>query len=257
MSKRGAIQADSEPALLLTGGPDSRNACFDLLAPLTPAQRQRVRKAGRLLTHAQGASVFHQGERHDGIFLIESGRVRTYFVAASGREITLAYWTPGHFVGGPEIFGGGVHIWSGMAVGATRTCHLGGSALRTLMSEMPALAVCLVEGLAHKGRCYSELLQVLATQSVGERLRQLLQNLANLYGRTDGEWRVIERQFSHEELATMVGATRQWVTMTLGRMQKQGAIAILGRKIAVRQGGAARPAPHRDVAQPSAVPLGN
>lgn len=249
--------ADSEPALLLTDGSDSRTARFDLLGPLTPAERQRVRKAGRALTHDDGATVFHQGERHDGIFLIEAGRVRTYYAAASGREITLAYWTPGHFVGGPEIFGGGVHIWSGMAVGPTRTRHLGGGALRLLMSEMPALAVCLVEGLAHKGRCYSELLQVLATQSVGERLRQLLQNLANLYGRNDGEWRVIERQFSHEELATMVGATRQWVTMTLGRMQKQGAIAILGRKIAVRQGSVARPTPRRDVAQPSAAPLGN
>jgi len=100
----------------------------------------------------------------------------------------------------------------------------------------------LVEGLTHKGRCYSELLQVLATQTVEERLRQLLQNLATLYGRADGEDHVIDRHFSHEELAAMVGATRQWVTMTLGRLQKQGEIAMNGRKIVLlhRMGKATR-----------------
>jgi CRP/FNR family transcriptional regulator, cyclic AMP receptor protein len=255
MRKRDAI-VEAEPALLLAGGSDSRAARYDLLGSLSAVERARVRKAGQLRVHVHGASVFHQGERHDGIFLIEGGRVRTYYIGASGREITLAYWTPGHFVGGPEIFGGGVHIWSGIAVGPTRTLYLSGAALRTLMREMPALAVCLVEGLSHKGRCYSELLQVLATQPVGERLRQLLQNLAGLYGRDDGVWHVIERQFSHEELATMVGATRQWVTMTLGRMQLQGAVRVTGRKIAVRCEGAA-PMVRRREARPGAAPLGN
>ena len=85
MSKRGATVTDNEPALLLADGSDSRTARFDLLALLTAAERLRVRKAGRALTHADGATVFHQGERHDGIFLIEAGRVRTYYVGATGR----------------------------------------------------------------------------------------------------------------------------------------------------------------------------
>lgn len=225
--------AMTEPALLLADDPDRTAAQFDLLARLSPEERLRVRNAGTVLSHDSGASVFEQGAKHNGIYLLEAGRVRTYYTGPSGREITLAYWTPGHFVGGPELFGEGTHIWSGVAVGPTRTRHLGGPALRRLMAEMPALAICLIEGLAHKGRCYSELLQVLATQSVEERLRQLLQNLAKLYGRDVDGRRVIERHLSHEELATMVGATRQWVTMTLSRLQKQGVIAVVGRQIAL------------------------
>ena len=222
-----------EPALLLADDPGQSTAQFNILAPLTEPERQRVRAAGSLLAHRDKSQVFHQGERHDGIFLIESGRVRTYYTGPSGREITLGYWTPGHFVGGPEIFGGGIHVWSGLAVGPATTRHLPGPAIRRLMADMPQLAVCLVEALSHKGRCYSELLQVLATQSVEERLRQLLQNLARLYGRQDNGLCVIDRSFSHEDLATMVGATRQWTTMTLSRLQKQGIIRIFGRKIAL------------------------
>lgn len=222
-----------EPALLLADDPSGEIARFDLLARLEPDQRTRLRRAGSVLAHTDGQNVFHQGDRHAGIYVIESGRVRTYFTGPSGREITLAYWTPGHFVGGPELFGEGVHIWSGMAVGDTKTLFLDGPTLRRLMNELPGLAVCLVEGLVHKGRCYSELLQVLATQSVEERLWQLLQNLACLYGRSEGSSLVVDRHFSHEELASMVGATRQWVTITLRRLQKQGLVAMHGRRIAV------------------------
>jgi CRP-like cAMP-binding protein len=192
----------TEPALLLADDPDHTTAQFNLLAPLTDPERQRVRAAGRLLTHAANTPVFHQGNRQDGIFLIESGRVRTYYTSPAGREITLAYWTQGHFVGGPEIFGGGTHVWSGLAIGPTATRHLPGPAIRRLMTDMPALAVCLVEALSHKGRCYSELLQVLATQSVEERLRQLLQNLGRLYGIEQRGHTTIDRIFGHEDLAT-------------------------------------------------------
>lgn len=225
-----------EPALLLADDPNGEIARFDLLGRLQPAEKAAVRKTGRLLTHASGTTVFLQDTRHTGIFLIESGRIRTYFTGPSGREITLAYWTPGHFVGGPELFGEGVHVWSGVAIGETRTLFLDGATLRRLMNEMPTLAVCLVEGLVQKGRCYSELLQLLATQSVEERLWQLLQNLAALHGRRDGAECVVDRHFSHEELANMVGATRQWVTITLGRLQKQGLIAMRGRRIALVDG---------------------
>lgn len=223
----------NEPALLLSEDPDGAVARFDLLGRLTPQEQARVRSTGRLFDHGDREAVFRQGDKHTGIFLIESGRVRTYYTGPSGREITLAYWTPGHFVGGPELFGVGTHIWSGESIGATRTLHLEGKHLRKLMVAMPTLAVCLVEGLAHKGRCYSELLQILATQSVEERLKQLLHNLAGLYGLPSEGGQLIERHFSHEELANMVGATRQWVTMTIRRLEKQGFVAMRGRRILV------------------------
>ena len=56
------------------------------------------------------SEIFSQGEQHDGIYVIESGDVRTYYLGPMGRELTLAYWTPGHFVGGPEIFAWPTHV---------------------------------------------------------------------------------------------------------------------------------------------------
>ncbi len=65
-------------------------------------------------------TLFAQGARHDGVFLIESGLIRTFYISPSGREITLAYWQPGNIVGTPPVMSTGIHMWSGVASEDTR-----------------------------------------------------------------------------------------------------------------------------------------
>ncbi len=205
----------------------------NLLSRLSAEDYMAVRTRGREIVLECGEHAFNQGEAHDGIFVIEAGSVRTYYSGPSGREITLAYWTPGHFVGGPEVFGGGEHMWSGVAIRRSRLLHLKGADLERLIMRSPSLAIGIVEGLVFKGKCYSALVQMLGTRSVVERLAQLLLTLAELDGRNVPEGVLIARQLTHEELATLVGATRQWVTKTLENFQKDGLIAVTARQITV------------------------
>ena len=161
---------------------------------------------------SSGESIFTQGGPHTGIFLIEAGRVRVFYTGPSGREVTLAYWTPGHFIGGPGICSGGTHQWSAEAVEPVRVTALSSATLQRLICQMPSFALCLIEALEAKGRCYTAMAQMLESRSVIERLAQLLLNLGDLYGTTEGTTVVIHRQITHDELAALVGSTRQWVT---------------------------------------------
>jgi len=70
------------------------------MSGLTVAERDTATAFGRHCKFAQGDQVFTQGEPHAGIMMILDGEIRSYYIAPSGREITLAYWTIGHFVGG-------------------------------------------------------------------------------------------------------------------------------------------------------------
>lgn len=231
------LPTDRPPAIFLAEMPVEVAAKANFLSRLTAEEYRRVREIGHDYRVAAGESVFCQGDTHDGIFLIESGSVRTFYTGPTGREITLAYWTPGHFVGGPEIFGGGMHIWSGVAVQDSRLLRLGGADLYRLMEQIPRLALGIVEGLVQKGKCYSALVHMLGTRSVVERLAQLLLILADTDGKAVDGGVAIGRAFTHEELANMVGATRQWVTITLDKFQKQGAIRAEGRRIVLRDRG--------------------
>ncbi len=205
-----------------------------LIDRLSARERAKVQSLGVRKSFAKGAMVFCQGAHHDGIFLIEDGSVRVFYTAASGREITLAYWTPGNFVGGPDVTGGSAHMWSGAAARPTRVLMLTGDAVRRLILEVPEFALGIVEGLSFKGKCYSALAQILGTRSVTERLAHLLLQLADIYGRPAGGGIVIDSSFTHADLAHIVGATRQWVTMMLKRLQADGVLDYVRGQLCVR-----------------------
>jgi CRP-like cAMP-binding protein len=225
----------SSRALLLTESPRSLGGPPSLLENLSADEREIVLRQGRRRVFYRGQTLFNQGARHDGIYLIETGRIRVFYIAPSQREITLAYWLPGHFVGGPEIFGGGVHQWSGVASSNSSVVHLPGKNLRQLVVEVPRLAIGLIEGLTFKGKCYSALAQMLGTRSVTERLAQLLLHLVELYGVEDPKGILIGAAFTHADLAHMVGATRQWVTISLKRLQDKDVVVSNKSRIIVRR----------------------
>jgi CRP/FNR family transcriptional regulator, cyclic AMP receptor protein len=204
-----------------------------LMDKLTVHERERVLRQGRRKVLNRGQTLFSQGARHDGIWLIESGRIRVFYTSPLGREITLAYWHAGNFVGGPEVFEGTTHQWSGVASSNCSVVHLPGKELRSLAAEIPNLAIGLIEGLTFKGKCYSALAQMLGTRSVTQRLAHLLLHLLELYGIEDADGTVIAAAFTHADIAHMVGATRQWVTISLKRMQEKGIVLTRRSRIVI------------------------
>lgn len=218
--------ADPRAASLFLHEDECDGAAPDLLARLAPNECRRVFEASSLLSFSAGQDVFRQGDPHQGMFIILSGEVRTYYIGPSGREITLAYWSPGNLVGGPVIFGGGRHMWSGRAMRATQVLHVRGRELRRLMTTIPNLAIGLVEALEHKGKCYSAMIHMLGTRSASERLAQMLLLMAERDGRRTKAGVSIARRLTHDDLAKLVGATRQWITTTLERFESEGVIGV-------------------------------
>ena len=200
---------------LLSPASDRASVAPDLLARLQPATLAAVLALGRRRDYRGGALLFQQGDPHDGIFLIETGLVKSYYVSEDGRELTLGFWTKGHYIGAPQVFGGDQHAWTSVAVTPTRCLALPGPALRELSSRHADLALGLIDALVHKSQCYCALLQLLATHSMRVRLARLLAMLA---ARDDG----MIRGLSHGELAGMIGSTRQWVSLSLARFQDAG-----------------------------------
>lgn len=206
----------------------------NILGHLNEIETRRVMQRVQRRRYKPKDILFCQGDGHDGIFMIESGLVRTYYNSPSGREITLAYWEPGNFVGGPDVFGDSIHVWSGVAVHETEVNKLSGTALRELMAKIPGLGIGVAEALVFKGKCFSSLVQMLGTRSVRERLSQLLLMLMELHGQPGGNGAiVISQHFTHEDLAHMVGASRQWVTTTLDRLQDMGIVEVRTRQVVV------------------------
>jgi CRP-like cAMP-binding protein len=161
--------------------------------------------------------------------------VRAFYTAPSGREITLAYWQEGDMLGADRLYEGGVFRWSCQTVSPTEAYAILETDMRTLVAEVPELAVAITEALSFKVQWLSSLVQVLGTESVSRRLGYLLDTLCELYGVESEHGIAINAPFTHEDLAAMVGASRQWVTMALDRFQARGVLKLGKRRIEVLQ----------------------
>jgi len=192
---------------------------------LTGKEVAELRRVASPVPLEAGQVLFEQGQPLNGIYFVEAGSVRTWLAGSDGEEITLATWTPGHFIDGPEVYRG-VHLWSAAAVEATRLLHIAGPRLRRLAQTMPGIAMCLIDGLAAKGRCYAALARMLATRSQRERLAQVLLILAELDHDQGWEKPTVKGTIAPDRIAIMVGTSRQWVMGTLAEFQRDRLIVL-------------------------------
>jgi CRP/FNR family transcriptional regulator, cyclic AMP receptor protein len=222
-------------AILMPGDENVRTAGpAPLFQGLSEPEIDEVVRAAKRRVFYRGSQVFSQGSPQDGIYLIETGRIKVFYIGPSDREITLAYWHPGNFVGGPDVFNKGVHVWSGVAAINSSVLHIPGDVLREMIIKIPALAIGIIEGLSFKGRCYSALAQMLGTRSPTERLVHLLLQLIDLYGVEERGGVLIAAPFTHADLAHMIGVTRQWVTTTFKNLAEKGILDSRGPNILIK-----------------------
>lgn len=221
LTAKGSAGDDAAAGIMLVESDSIICRAPRILESLNESDRARILAIGQRREFVPGASIWLQGDPHEGIYIIEKGRVRSFYTGPSGREVTLAYWFPGNFVGGPDIFGEGVHMWSSSADRPTVALYLPKRPLRKLTVESAAIAVCLLDAVAFKATCYSAMAQMLGTRMAGERLHRLLIFLGTVYGIEDEKGVTVAASFTHGDLAALVGATRQWVQVQIARLQER------------------------------------
>ena len=213
-------------------------AASSLLGPrrleaVAPDDVRAFKELCRPLQLVRGDPVFLQGTRHSSSYFIEQGLVRTYYTAPSGREVTLCYWSEGDLIGGPNLFGGGTHIWSSVAMRASRILAIRGEELQELSSTRPRFALWVAEVLMFKLKWVSMLFQLHGTESVSQRLPHLILMLCDIYGVREGGTIVIRHRLSQNDLATLVGTSRQWTNKILGELTDRELIRLERGQIVV------------------------
>lgn len=204
-----------------------------VLEKLLALEPRRLAMLTKVQSYRPGDMLFRQGDFQQRVFILRSGRAKAYYTSASGREITLAYWQTGDLLGAFGVLGSSPYGWSCQAVVASEAYSIASADMRALVREVPDIAVAIVEALSFKVQWLSQLVQLLGTRSVADRLALLLDTLCELYGTEDDDGIVIDAAFTHEDLAMMVGATRPWVSMALAKMQDNGILKIGNRRLVI------------------------
>lgn len=199
-------------------------AKIPLFASLEPEVRKPLAALIRVRSYAARQFVVWEGQPGGTLFLSLSGFFKAVTTGADGREMILSVMGPGEVLGELSVLDGQPRSASVVTIEPGELASIDRPALLGLMNSSPELAVGLIEVLARRVRVLTKRFEILSSQDVPERLAQVLLNLAEKHGEASGERVRIPVRLSQQDLANMVGATRESVNKQLRKWTKDGVL---------------------------------
>ncbi len=190
-------------------------------ASLDQMQGDQMQGVTRRLPH--GAVITRQGAAETGLFLVMSGAIRLSAVAASGREVVVGLLCRGDLFGEAALLGEPSRVRA-QAVGPTAVLAMPISSLRSLLESHPATAEQLLRLIASRLHRTSAALEDALTADVPERVANRLRELAERHGEPGPAGIRLRVPLTQDELARMVGASREAVNRTVGALSARGVL---------------------------------
>jgi CRP/FNR family cyclic AMP-dependent transcriptional regulator len=168
------------------------------------------------------STIFAQGEPSDGLFYIQTGKVRLSVVSERGKEATLGILSIGDFFGEGGLAGQPLRMSSATAMTDCALLHIEKKAMMIGMNLEPKLSAMFLKYLLKRNIRYQDDLVDQLFNSSEKRLARVLLLMAQ-FG-TEGVSEMSVPRLSQETLAEMVGTTRSRVSFFMNRFRKMGFI---------------------------------
>ena len=205
-----------------------------LLAALTPADRESLAAAVTRRRYRRAETIFQKDEPGHSVYIVERGSVRIYVPSPQGNDLVLAVLGAGDFFGDLSLLDGRPRSASAAATSDTTLLALERTDFIALITSRPEAAMAVLEAVSRRLRETDEMAADLAFLDVPGRLAKKLLDLAASNGVQKSSGVLIDLAVTQEELANMIGVTRESVNRNLSDFKKMGLVTNQGRKIIVK-----------------------
>jgi CRP/FNR family cyclic AMP-dependent transcriptional regulator len=175
--------------------------------------------------------VYLPGDRAAGVHFIASGRVKVSKVTRDGKELTLAYRTNGDFFGETCLLEGGPREEMIEAMENTTSVEIDRPGLDAILANNAQVAYQFARALITRWRGLQAKVEQLVFKDVGSKLAELLLRLGSEHGIEHRRGLVLGLKITHQEMANLIGSTRETVSLTLSQFKRKGLIQTEGRKV--------------------------
>jgi CRP/FNR family cyclic AMP-dependent transcriptional regulator len=210
---------------------DGGLARLPLFAALDEESAATLEAAMTTRSVRRGHVIFSEGDEGDRLFVVLEGKVKIWRAAADGRENLLAVMGSGDMFGELSLFDPGPRTSSVSAVTDSLLASLDHDDLRPLLLEQPGVASQLLQALAQRLRRTNESLADLVFTDVPGRVAKALLDLAEKFGREESDGTRVQHDLTQEELAQLVGASRETVNKALSEFASRGWLRLEGRTV--------------------------
>lgn len=219
----------------MSGGMKNTNEYTDILPNvkfmLDETDKNVIRKHGTTFHYIKGQLLFAAGDRSEHIYLIEHGWLNIYRVTSDGRQVSVAIRNAGELVGLAETLYGGERACFAQAMENLTVVAVHRREFDEILVTYPTFAVRVAEVLGTRLREAHSVIHEMACCQVPARIALILLKLGEKGGVSLNDSQVINLKLTHEEIAHMVGTSRQTVTSVINSLKNDQSIVCKGREI--------------------------
>jgi CRP/FNR family cyclic AMP-dependent transcriptional regulator len=179
----------------------------------------------------RGEVLFHEGDTGDKLYVVADGKVKLGRTSSDGRENLLAILGPGQMFGELSLFDPGPRSATVTAVTDTVFYSLSHDDLLQWLNGRADVAHGLLAQLASRLRKANDVVADLVFSDVPGRVAKALLDLANRFGRTADDGVHVHHDLTQEELAQLVGASRETVNKALADFASRGWLRLEPRSV--------------------------
>ena len=184
-----------------------------------------------MITLPRGRAVFNEGEPGDSLYIVMAGKIKLSRRAPDGRENVLAVMGPSDQFGELSVFDPGPRTATATAVTDVRLARMAQSLVRPWIEAHPEIGEQLLRVLARRLRRTNDSVADLIFTDVPGRVAKALLDLSNRFGRPAEDGILVAHDLTQEELAQLVGASRETVNKALADFAGRGWIKLEARAV--------------------------
>jgi CRP/FNR family transcriptional regulator, cyclic AMP receptor protein len=184
--------------------------------------------------HIPKNEIIYSAQNKDNqMFILKKGRAKIFKVSADGKIITLSILREGDIFGTMSAVRGGTSGAYAETLEDSHICVIHQEDLHNAIKEMPDIALRLIEVINQRLKEAEDRIEDLVFRNIPGRIAAILLKLAEQFRNDTGEGMQINFKITHQELADMVGATRETVTIVLNDFKNDNLIKISEKYITI------------------------
>ncbi len=180
--------------------------------------------------------IVSQEDSGDALYVVTGGKVKVVLYGRSGREVILSIFGPGEFFGEMSLLDNQPRSANVLALEDSTLLVLERRAFAEHLQQYPRTALNILAEMSRRLRRADAVIGNLALLDVYGRVARFLRELARREGEQIGGAVVIRQRPTQQEIASMIGTSRETVSRALSEFQRRGYVEMTGKRIALRNG---------------------
>jgi CRP/FNR family cyclic AMP-dependent transcriptional regulator len=201
-----------------------------LFSTLTDSEFNQLSHIFVLRSYRKNQIIFLEEETGTYMYLVLSGKVKVSKAATAGKETILAIHRAGDFFGEMSLLDGKTAPATVSAMEDAKIISVSGADFHKYLLHNEKVMLQIINVLCARLRQVWQT-QSLSSSTADARIRMGIYDLAKKHGIRDAHGTIIDLKITHQELAEMVGTSRETVTRVLARLRDDGIIEISQRRI--------------------------